>query len=481
MVGPTRFRFLNVERECRSVGDWNDATAEKLWLYNLHYFADLAAGDADERLDWHVALISRWIDENPPTGGAGWEPYPTSLRIGNWIRWRAAGHTPPDGFDRSLALQARWLRQRIEYHLRGNHLLANAKALVLAGVYFEGAEAAEWRDYGLRLLERELATQVLEDGGHSERSPMYHALVLEDLLDLVNASEGVAGVIPPATIDAWRGYASRMIGWLESVTHPDGEIALLNDAAFGIAPAPAELRAYADRLGIRPAGGALADVSGYVRAERGAAVLIVDVAAVGPDEQPGHAHADTLTFELSLHGTRVIVDTGTSTYGPGPQRAFERSTAAHNTVEIDGRDSSEVWSSFRVARRARPRDVSVTERSEYLEIRGAHDGYVRLSGRPVHSRVWRLSDTRLTIIDRVSANRLPSVGRILLHPSVTPAGEGVLRLADGRECRWQVTGASAMIRSASWHPEFGVSRSTHCLVYTFAGSEASIEFDWDGQ
>ena len=59
----------------------------------------------------------------------------------------------------------------------------------MAGAYFDGPAADFWLRRGLFILRRELAEQVLEDGGHFELSPMYHALILEDLLDLVNLSQ----------------------------------------------------------------------------------------------------------------------------------------------------------------------------------------------------------------------------------------------------------------------------------------------------
>jgi hypothetical protein len=40
-------------------------------------------------------------------------------------------------------MQVRFLRKRLEVHLLGNHLFANAKALVFAGLYFSGDEAEE--------------------------------------------------------------------------------------------------------------------------------------------------------------------------------------------------------------------------------------------------------------------------------------------------------------------------------------------------
>ena len=99
--------------------------------------------------------------------------------------------------------------------------------------------------------------------------------------------------------------------------------------------------------------------SGYLRAQHENVTLIVDIARLGPDYQLGHAHADTLSFELSIFGRRLVVNSGTSDYNIGSTRQHQRSTRAHNTVEINDRNSSEMWASFRVARRASPFDIKV--------------------------------------------------------------------------------------------------------------------------
>ena len=88
-----------------------------------------------------------------------------------------------------------------------------------------------------------------------------------------------------------------------------------------------------------------------MRIENSPYCLIAKTGEIGPSYQPGHAHADTWSFELWKGARKLIGDTGCSTYVPGEVRSYERSTAAHNTVVIDGRDSSEVWASHRVGRR----------------------------------------------------------------------------------------------------------------------------------
>ena len=578
LLGPATFCFLNETHTLAGAGHeaaggrdpWNDPARDKLWLYNLHYFDDLNAAGREQRQPWHLALLQRWVNENLPGYGNGWEPYPTSLRIVNWIKWSltfaaerggVAVALPPACFQ-SLAVQARWLSRRLEHHLLGNHLFANAKALVFAGAFFVGPEADRWRTLGLRLLARELAEQILPDGGHFERSPMYHAILLEDVLDLINLAGAYPGLLDDAVLAHCRVKAVAMRDWLAVMTHPDGEISFFNDAAFGIAPTLADLGRYADRIptvsqarpsastipatasvipatastipatasvipagkpessamegsaaviqgaraehsptvpglgpgfpagttgDVGPSGGTIPVIpagttdapcgwlrdSGYVRLAAGPAVALLDVAPIGPDYLPGHAHADTLSFELSLFGQRVIVNGGTSRYGSGPERLAERGTAAHSTVQIDGADSSEVWGGFRVARRARPRDVRVHPgldplppvlspaaagvRAGVLEVSAAHDGYCRLPGRPVHRRAWRLTAGHLAVTDRIEGPFAEAVARFHLHPAIrvvyaeTDGADGVEGAEGGQSWRLPLLPPSRPA-PAAWRP-----------------------------
>jgi uncharacterized heparinase superfamily protein len=506
MLGPWQFQFLNLEHSLPAQGGWNDAKLDKLWLFNLHYFDDLNARDADQRDAWHQALLERWMLENPPASGNGWEPYPTSLRIVNWVKWLANGNVAPVGMEQSLATQARWLLQRLEWHLMGNHLFANAKALVFAGLFFEGAEAASWCAKGLKIIKRELPEQVLTDGGNFERSPMYHAIFLEDVLDLVNAADNWPELVPAVQVAQWREVAGRMLDWLNGMTHPDGQIALFNDAAFGISHNLAALRTYAAILGVEhgpPRRFATRDAerdvitsesrqslpaflhfpeSGYIRLESNTAVALLDVAQIGPDYLPGHAHADTLSFELSVFGHRVVVNGGTSRYGVGPERLRERGTAAHSTVQIAGQESSEVWGGFRVARRAYPFDLQVKTESGLLQVACSHDGYMRLVGAPVHRREWGMEAGSLRVTDTVRGGTLPALARYILHPNVHITAAGVnawqLTLPAGQHLRVTVETGHPRIESASYAPEFGCVLATQCLTVELIQGQAVVELVW---
>ena len=490
LVGPDSFDLLGERHDLAEVG-WDGGDVARLWRYHQHYFDDLTAADGARRTAWHRALIERWIADNPAGRGPGWEPYPSSLRIVRWIHWLLAGNAPTPRMIASLAVQTRYLTARLETHLLGNHLFANAKALVVAGLFFAGREAESWLRSGVRILARELPEQVLADGGHFERSPMYHALALEDVLDLVDAIDALGGGVDDvaALREALAARVPAMRQWLAAMTHPDGTLGRFNDCADGIAPANAELDRFAGELGFAATEGdddggvrVLAD-SGYLRVESGPAVALLDVAPVGPDYLPGHGHADTLSFELSLGGTRLVVNGGTSCYGEGAQRQRERATSAHSTVEVGGESSSEVWAGFRVGRRARPERARIDRAAgEAVSVASAHDGYAHLPGRPLHRRIWRFDPAGLDVEDVVSDARSAALARFHLAPGVA------LARSDAR--RWRVEKDRATLAEVvvvagtareepSFHaPGFGVVVPTTCLAVALDGGRALTRWQW---
>ncbi|WP_042337765.1 heparinase II/III family protein [Paraburkholderia ferrariae] len=522
-LGDGRFRFLNQEGDLAD--GWNAPHHARLWLYNLHYFNYLNQATREQHARALVLLIDRWIEANPVGVGTGWEPYPLSLRIVNWIKWASSGRWLADHALASLYVQVRYLAQRLEYHLLGNHLFANAKALVCAGLFFDTPEASAWLATGLAILRRELPRQALDDGGHFELSPMYHSIFVEDLLDIVNLAMGV-GVqrrSPDATacLALARKPLPTALAWLHAMTHPDGEIAQFNDAAFGIARTYAELAGYAEQLGIalEPASGTRTltslETSGYVRVECGDYVALLDVARIGPDYLPGHAHADTLTFELSLAGRRLIVDAGTSTYAIGAQRMSERSTAAHNTVTYQSHNSSDVWSAFRVGRRAYPVDCDMrgtAGRSDRVRSSGSspvavalpdgplhdsaewsvsasHTGYAHLPGRVIHRRTWHGDDDTLVIVDRLESaegrtltelDETFATLRFATHLDVVHGADGEIIVRDGGDtvCRITHTGAAARIVDDFHHPGFGVKLPCKLLRLPFLHATLVTRFSF---
>ncbi len=489
LVEADTFHLLNQSGALSTLG-WVDiaeiGSRSKLWRYNQHYFDDLNALNPASRNHWHLALLQRWVEENKPGSGIGWDPYPTSLRIVNWVKWSYAGNLLPATCVQSLAVQARFLMKRVEWHILGNHLFSNAKALIFAGLFFSGNQADQWLHKGLKIVSDELPKQVLPDGGNFERSPMYHAIFLEDLLDLLNIAQAFPSLMSDINVTHWRDLARKMLHWLNGMKHPDGEIAFFNDASIGVAPSPAELNAYATRLdlsaeSIQARATHFAD-SGYLRLSSRDALALLDVAPVGPDYLPGHAHADTLSFELSLFGQRVFVNSGTSKYGTDKVREQERGTAAHNTVAVDSENSSEIWGGFRVARRAYPRDLVIEETSDSVSVSCSHDGYRRLPGRPIHRRTWEFSDTVLKVIDKIDGGFNHAIAYFHVHPDISISANSVggyqLQLPQGQKITVKVNTGNPRWSLSYYAPEFGKRLETQCLKVAIATKGSQITVNW---
>ncbi|OED98586.1 heparinase II/III family protein [Vibrio breoganii] len=464
-VGNGKFKFLNEE----GLGtDWCDCSKSKLWLYNLNYFDDFNSISSTERKALHIELMLSWIKHNPVGALNSWEAYPISLRIVNWIKWLDKNRDFTDTrVTNSLYIQTSFLSKNIEYHILGNHLFCNAKALIFSGVFFGGDEAKKWLDLGIKLIDRELEEQVLNDGGNFELSPMYHNIFVKDLLDLINLSVATENTELLRRVKKWVEVAGSMLTWAQKLTHPDGEIGFFNDSAFGIAPKISKLIDYAARLDIKPFDLSIGSNvstdyfkdSGYIALRSCNFFAILDVAKIGPDYLPGHAHADSLSFELSIFGHRVFVNSGTSQYGISDERLRQRKTAAHNTVEVDGCDSSQVWSGFRVAKRAYPSTPLVISQHGSVNVKCTHNGYKRLPGKVTHKRKWDMRKGEICIEDELLGSYKEAFAHYHIHPDITikHADEDrglVLTLPDERFVYVKAT-SKIKIESTTWHPEFG--------------------------
>ena len=404
---PITFSFLNQAVTFTDRIDWNYAANGKLWTYCLNYFEGLTSTNG-------LALIYDFIRQTP-TLHDGLEPYPISLRVLNWRAFLLDNDIHDPLIERHLYAQTSLLRSRLEYHLGGNHLLENACALTVMATYF--AERA-WFKAGSQLLQEQLIEQVLADGGHYERSPVYHQLLTDRLLDVYAVLHADTRADHLKLTDLLRQKLGLMLGWLRAVTFRNGEVPMVNDSAYGVAPDTATILQKAQAMGLLPTPVVLGE-SGYRMLTTPRLECFVDVGPVGPDHQPGHAHADTFSFVLHIDGTPVVIDPGTSTYQIGKRRAWERSTAAHNTVVIGGQNSSEVWGSFRVGRRANV--TLLIDKKNHLSA--YHDGYNYLYERHTRSIEFANNDT-IRIKDDFLNKSLMKSCNFHLNPSLHLVNEG---------------------------------------------------------
>ena len=455
-IDKNNYKFLNQIHDISSSSVWDDHKIDKLWLYNLHYF-----NHYDEN------LIIRWIQENPPAKGIGWEPYPTSLRIVNWIKQYLTGRSFPQEALDSLFIQARWLVKRLEWHLLANHLFANAKALVFAGLFFSDTEANNWLNRGIKIINQQLKQQILHNGSHFELTPMYHAIILEDMLDLINIMHVYNYPVP----NDWFDLITKMFSWLNYMSHPDGKIAFFNDTTFNVASSTDELINYAQNLKITTKVNNMVKPINYYRLTKDRITLIADVGEIGSDYQPGHAHADTLSFELSIDQQRVLVNSGISSYKIGREREYQRGTSAHNTVTIDDINSSEIWSSFRVARRANIVKKSFNENEIYCILSASHNGYIHLKGKPKHQRTWKLNNKQLVITDNIIGKYKHNVKIYFhFHPNIKLVKINnncveIRNLSDNKLAELISSNQVKLaIKNDNYFPEFGKSVANKTIV-----------------
>jgi len=478
------FTFLNSTHRLGWPPDWEPDELPKLFVYNLHYFEWLWALDYTEAKKSVIDWIERYKLRR---GRVGWEAYPVSLRLINWCilffgKFRERTEVDREFLDklwRSIFIQSQWLLRNLEVHLLGNHFFENGVALALVGSCFKGPEADRWYQMGKKIVTTEIREQILPDGMHFERSPMYHLRYIYLLLLLMRSGRDDIR-------KAAREAAGEMIGALKYLCHPDEEIALFNDSAFGIYNRPADLidlwKNETGRLtgegDALPVGNWALPEAGYYGFRDGAGnYLICDAGPIGPDYLPGHAHGDIFSFELSLKGHRVIVDSGVYEYAEGLMRDYCRSTGAHNTVEIAGQDQCEFWGAFRVARRGHPHDIVWQPSGEGFVLSGWHDGYRRLSGAPTHYRQFiRSKDVFLKIQDRVESHSpVKIVSRVHLHPDClikSHKGNQIDISYPGGQFRITFFGEGDLkFESSIYCPEFGRRLDNKAISFISSGSK----------
>jgi uncharacterized heparinase superfamily protein len=357
------FNFVGVEKRLSQI-DWTHRYVNHLWNFNLHYFdyaVDLAWAarqGSSSAVSTLEGLIGEWLRQTSNRRGDAWEPYTISTRIVNWLKalaiaGDALGSDTSQAIWNSIYSQANVLARRLELHLDGNHLQRNFSALFMAGGALSGSEAEGWYSVGISGVGRMIKEQVLPDGCHVERSPMYHCIALGDFLECAD----VAATWGSPLDESSRHRLRQMSQACDVLMRADGTIHLFNDSANGVAPSRAHLERLAhlalDFRSSRQEGSIQLPDSGYFGLCSDADRFVIDCGEPGPLHQPGHAHCDLLSFELDIAGRPVIVDSGVSGYAGDPLRSYQRSTRAHNTLEINGGEQSEIWATFRMGRQAR--------------------------------------------------------------------------------------------------------------------------------
>jgi len=401
-TGNKSFNFINIKHHFKNDIDWNEKSNDKLWLYHLNYFEYLNQKNMTK--EEGLFLIEDYIN-NYPSIKDGKEPYPSSLRIINYIKFISKNDVKDLNILKVIKEDANRLSVNLEYHLLGNHILENGFALWFAANLFNDKRLYKISN---KIFITELDEQILSDGAHFELSPMYHIIILYRVLDCINLDIENPNKENKILIQKLRVLAPKMLSWLHNMTFKNGSFPLFNDSANGVVPTPAEIFQYASLLGIKKSTSSLDD-SGYRDFRNDNYELIADVGEIKASYQPAHAHADTFSFVLNVEGVPIIVDRGISTYNISKNRLNERSTKAHNTITINDKNSSDVWSSFRVGKRAK---TKIKYDSDNI-LSATHNGYKNLKS--IHYRKWTFEKSKIIIDDKLG-NDIEAKAYLHFHP-----------------------------------------------------------------
>jgi hypothetical protein len=476
------------------------------------------------------AQLASWLDANPPGQGINWtNAMEVAIRAVNWV-WAigtAEGERPLEPGLRarvveSLSVHGRHIAANLEAtpYLRSNHYMADLLGLSVLGGALEGdPQARRWSRLAARELEREIVSQVGADGLGAEASVPYHGLVLE-MLVVARAEAARTGGSPSRRFD---GRLRSMLLASRALRHPGGRIPQLGDgdsgrilpAGFGREPTHDNLlwlgAAVLDcgrplegdpdpevawtfgvsaweRVGsLEPVAGsgsvAFRDAGVYVL-RSGEAHAVLRCGHVGQGGNGGHAHNDSLSYELSYDGTPLVVDPGTYVYTSDPDARNEfRSTRAHSTVVVDGEEINPVDPAalFRLAQVASP----VLRRFEPGRVEAEHDGYARLPGAPVHRRSLALRAGRAHVCDAIAGSgdhALESLVHLAAGTEVERAGENAFDLRrDGLSARIEFSGVDGVEVEQGWVSDgFGAREHAPVLVARAARTlPARLEYTID--
>ena len=379
------------------------------------------------------------------------------------------------------------MSKNIEYDLSGNHLIANSKALIVVGLYFDNSFSNKFLLKDLKILNNELNNQILNDGSHYELSPMYHSIILEDLLDLIFFSNIFKHKINSKIQNNWKKIVKKMFCWLDNMTFDNQEISFFNDTCYNIAPNFNDLSEYAFNLNISYNSNLLNNdkycnylkESGFVNIKNNNVRLIANLGNIEANHIPGHSHADTLSFEMSFYKKKLFVNSGISTYNEGKLRHIQRSTISHNTLTINNKNSSDVWKSFRVGNRAIVFDINIDAniQNEHIFISAKHNGFASLFNKINHKREFILDTNSLEIKDFISGSFLSSTIRYYFHPDVKIIDNKYLDFY-GKILQFEINGGIFEIIKTRWYPEFGKSVLNYCLKIDVYENKSNLKILW---
>ena len=462
---------------------WFPGEAREEWLVCWHGFgwiSDLVAGGAAAR-DTARELVQSWLTQEIAYHSVAWRSDVLATRVFAWISHfdEIVGGGQHPALKRtmleSLAAQNRHLARTAAWQLEGAARLRALKGLIAGTIALGGSGARLAK--ALTGLEREMAVQILPDGGHRSRSPSVQLKVLLDLVDIRTVLRAAKIEVPGALQDA----IDRAAPLLRLFRHGDRRLALFNDS---LEEDGVLLDLVLTRSETKGRGIAHAADTGFERLQADKTLVVVDTGKRPPPGFDSHAHAGALSFEMSHGRERVIVNCG-AYRGPKPSWSrVARASAAHSVLVVADTNSTEIRDDGAVNRA--PTSVSC-ERAEHEGqqwISATHDGYRERFGLIYTRELFLAADGEdLRGEERLSGRPGANFAvRFHLHPSIQASlvddeAAALLRLPSG--VRWRLRAAGAeMTLGESIYLGSGELRKTQQVVLSGTAAPGGTAVRW---
>jgi len=462
------------------VPPWENASAGAEWQAELQGFgwiADLAALASEAAAERARSLMRSWLQSQQRWHPLVWRADVVGERLFAWLSYAellAPSAGDPDlrkAFLKSIMRQARHLWRTAGWEAQGVARLPALKGLLAVLLALSARDRDI--DVALQLLERELAVQILPDGGHAARSPAVQLAALRHLIDARAALYAAQIEVPQALHSA----IDRAAPMLRFFRHGDGRLALFNDSAELEPPAIDNVLARAEAKGRPPAS---APMSGFERLHAGKSIAIMDCGVPASERLGGHPHAGTLSFELGYGRERLIVNCGAYRGPSDAWHAALRTTAAHSTLVVADTPSSEIDAAGRLGRRPRNITRERLEQDGHQLIAATHDGYKAAFGLIHERKLFLASDGEdLRGEDRLTGPAGQGFAiRFHLHPYVQASliqdgTAALLRLPSGIGWRVRAQGAVMSLAESVYLGTGEVKKTQQLVLQGHVGTQGA--------
>lgn len=477
--------------ECTSVSQAKSKGADikRVWeLSRMHQLTPLMKAfilSGESRYTEKIkSIIRSWIAENPYGTGPNWiNPMEIAIRSVNVMRTVVLCPTLSE--DQMFIDEVNHLLLWSGIHIRcflentslvnNNHYLSDLTGLAFIGAYFQGCPdievkkmARQWRMLSYREINKELKTQILDDGTSFEKSTSYHAYVLEILLwsyrilelntdfDLsyianvlrkmyvfLNQINGIEGIPFVGDNDNSRLFRDDLEYPFENQRSYKY---LLDNCRRWLKINDCQYKdCYKD--------------SGYYFLRNNKLNVLV---CCGPlSLNGGHCHNDQLSYVLWYNGIRITDDPGSYCYTSDiSERNKFRGTGMHSTVQFGKAEQNELVKCFEVKENTNATCVFFSQTS----FEGAHYGYKNQFASIVRRRI-EMTENRVNIWDSVE-NDIEAISRIIFSQNVVLNGNNTFRKDD--ICfRIEAPEKSIEIKRVEFSPSYGVKEETFAIEMSF--------------